>query len=71
MNPTNPNEDGFTFAQWQFEVDIALVDLCGLTAACLADYPAYDMWNDSVPPGEAAECCLTEYNDFPSDLLNY
>jgi hypothetical protein len=64
MNPTNPNEDGLTFAAWQVLVDIELVELCGLTAACLADYPSYDLWNDSVSPREAAEVCLVEWNDF-------
>jgi hypothetical protein len=70
QNPDNPNEDGLTFAQWQVQVDRHLVDLCGLTAGCLADYPSYDLWNDSVPPLEAARICLSEYNDFPEDLLS-
>lgn len=69
MNPTNPNEDGLTFAQWNVKVDAVLLSLCGLTAGDLADYPSYDLWNDSVPPAEAAEVCLFEWNDFPEDLL--
>lgn len=67
-NPTNPNEDGLTFREWQKLVDRELIRLCGLTAGCLADYPSYDLWNDSVPPLEAAVVCLTEWNDFSLPL---
>jgi hypothetical protein len=69
MNPTNQNEDGLTFAQWNVKVDAELRKLCGLTAACLADYPSYDLWNDSVPPAEAAEVCLCEWNDWDPDSM--
>lgn len=67
--PARENADGYTFAQWMFEVDIALVDRCGVTAACLADYPSHDLWSDGASPAEAAETCLIEWNDFPADLL--
>lgn len=68
-NPSNPNEDGLTFTAWQHKVDAVLVSLCGLTSSDLADYPSYDLWNDSVSPFEAAVVCLEEWNDFPADLL--
>lgn len=68
-NPTNPNEDGLTLDQWLKAVDWHLLAMSGMTAECLADYPTYDMWNDSVPPAEAAQVCLVEWNDFPEDLL--
>lgn len=70
MNPNNPNEDGLTFAEWQKAVDRELIRLCDMPADCLADYPAYDMWNDSVPPLEAAVECLVEWNDYPADLID-
>jgi hypothetical protein len=69
MNPTNPNEDGLTFAQWNAKVDAVLLSLCGLDSGCLADAPYYDMWNDSVPVAEAAHEVLVEWNDYPEDLL--
>jgi hypothetical protein len=65
MNPTNPNEDGLTFAQWQEQVDQHLHKLCGLGASDLADYPSYDLWNDSCPPPRPQRCAWSSGTTTP------
>ncbi len=70
MDPKlNPNEDGLIFSEWLVLVDRELVRMCEFPSSCLADAPLYDMWNDSVPAREAAECVLVEWNDFPGELI--
>lgn len=65
----NPNEDGLIYDEWINLVDMELLRICGVQSADLADFPSYDLWNDSISPYEAAECCLVEWNDYPESLF--
>lgn len=60
MNPDNANEDGLTYGEWLARVDEHLLRICGFTHRDLPDTNTYDLWNDSVPPREAAEEILAE-----------
>ena len=53
------------FRSWKKEVDRFLTEIASVTASDLADYPAWDLFDDEVQPKDAACICLEEYNNFP------
>lgn len=67
MPVVKTNIDGLTFAEWQQQVDHLLLAKCGLSSLDLADGPAWDSWNDGVPPEDYASDLLYD-NGFPSEL---
>jgi hypothetical protein len=60
----NTNAYGQTYATWMLKVNAALVEITGLDADCLADFPSADLWADDNTPEEAARICLLGWNEF-------
>lgn len=55
-----------TFKEYMREVDLALVQVCGLTHSDLADYAYYDAYEAELEPREVALDVLSE-EGFPFD----
>lgn len=56
------------FKEYMKAVDRELTTICGLSSGDLSDVCYYDMFEDEIPPYDAAIECL-EQSDFPMDLL--
>ncbi len=53
-----------TFAQWMAQVNKLLVQLCGMTADCIPDYPYMSAFKCGDTPEEAAQDALENAHDY-------
>lgn len=51
------------FDEFMREVDMRLVDECGLDSECMPDYLYHDAFQNNVSPKECAACALENARD--------
>tara|TARA_Y100000310_G_C20017939_1_gene506047 strand:+ start:254 stop:475 length:222 start_codon:yes stop_codon:yes gene_type:complete len=60
---------GLTLDQWMADVDQVVTDRLGISVHDLADFCAWDAWNDGMSPEDGAEMAM-EGDDVASAYLD-